>query len=238
VLDAWCDLVLGSTCAACGVPGRVLCHRCRAALPTAAVPARPTPCPPGLARCRVAGEYDGALRALVLAHKEQQVFALARPLGDLLAQAVTALVDTGQDGQDAPVVLVPVPSRPAVVRARGHDPVLRMCRRAARGLGPRPARVLPLLRQRRRVRDQAGLSAAERAANLSGSMAVRAEALAALSRRGPVEVVLCDDVLTTGATVAEAQRALAEVGVPVSGIACVAATRRRTTSLPLSPPCR
>ena len=49
-----------------------------------------------------------------------------------------------------------------------------------------------------------------------------------LARRLPeAHVVVCDDVLTTGATVREAQRALEAVGLGVRAIATVAATRRR-----------
>jgi predicted amidophosphoribosyltransferase len=75
------------------------------------------------------------------------------------------------------------------------------------------------------VRDQAGLDAAERAANLAGSMWCPSYLLRPWS--GVVgHVVACDDVLTTGATAQEAQRALSAAGLVVEGIATVAATRR------------
>ncbi len=77
-----------------------------------------------------------------------------------------------------------------------------------------------LLRSRRPVQDQAGLGEVERAANLAGSMRC-------LGSAGPGPVVIVDDVLTTGSTVREAQRALEEAGVVPVGVATVAATRRR-----------
>jgi predicted amidophosphoribosyltransferase len=141
---------------------------------------------------------------------------------------------------DGPVVLVPVPSRGSVVRARGHDPLLRMTRAAA-ALARRhglDARVVPLLRQRVAPADQAGLDATARAANLAGSLAVAPGPRAALARsRRPGRVVVCDDVVTTGATLREAQRALEDGGIAVAALACVAATRKRIGhSLPFSPP--
>jgi predicted amidophosphoribosyltransferase len=235
VLDAWLDLVLGSSCVVCARPGRLLCRPCRDGLPTRGHRVAPTPCPPGLAECRATGEYDGALRALVLAHKEHRGFALADPLGRLLAAAVRALPEV-----DGRVLLVPVPSRPAVVRERGHDPMLRVTRVAAGLLrrDGRDVRVAVLLRQRRSLSDQAGLDSVQRAANLAGAMLAGPGQLRRLSRSGrPVSAVVCDDVLTTGATAREAQRALEAVGVVVAGVGCVAATRRRLAPghrLPLS----
>ncbi|MBO0847217.1 MAG: ComF family protein, partial [Nocardioides sp.] len=117
MLDAARDLVLGSSCVGCGRPGRVLCTSCRAGLEVVPGPAWPTPVPPGLTDPWAATAYDGTVRAMVVGHKEHRLLALARPLGDLLAAAVgAALADLVPE--PAPLVLVPVPSRPATVRAR------------------------------------------------------------------------------------------------------------------------
>lgn len=224
VLDSWLDLVHGAGCVGCAAPGRSLCAVCMTRLPVRGRPVRPTPCPEGLAACFAAGEYDDLLRAMILAHKEHATFSLAVPLGRALASAVASALDpTGL------TVLVPVPSRPTVVRARGHDPVLRIARRAARHLrGDRHrVRVDQVLEQRGEVHDQAGLTSAQRASNLTGSMGVRATARAALGRSEPLSLLLCDDVLTTGATAREAQRALEDSGLRVRAVVTVAATRKR-----------
>lgn len=225
--DAWLDLLHGGCCAGCARPGRSLCRACAASLPRSATAVAPDPCPPGLVPCFAAGEYDALLRALLLAHKEQAVHDLRGPLAAVLAAAVRPLLVPG-----AATVLVPVPSSLAVVRARGHDPLARLARGAAhrlRGPGDGVA-VRPLLRQRGVVADQAGLDLEGRRRNREGSLAVRAEVrdrLARARRGRPVVVVVVDDVLTTGATVREAQRALEAGGVPVRGVAVLAATRRR-----------
>ena len=71
----------------------------------------------------------------------------------------------------------------------------------------------------RRVADQSGLDAAGRSANLAG-------ALRASSDLSGVPVVVVDDVVTTGATLVEAARALRDAGALVRGAAVVAATQR------------
>ena len=99
--DALGDLLLGGRCVGCERPGRVLCRACAALLPDAAVPAWPAPTPPGLATPFAAAEYDGLVRAMVLAHKERGVLALAAPLGWLLGGAVAAVAGGGAPGRSS-----------------------------------------------------------------------------------------------------------------------------------------
>ncbi|WP_205471191.1 ComF family protein [Nocardioides sp. SYSU D00038] len=237
MLDAALDLLLGGRCVGCERPGRLLCPDCVAALPDHGRPAAPDPVPPGLVGCWAAGDYDGTLRSMVLGLKERGLLGLVAPVGDLLALAVAA--GLGAVAPEERVLLVPVPSRRASVRARGHDPTRAVTLRAAARLADagHNALAFPLLRLRPGVVDQSGLDAAARAANLAGSMSCPSAGLHRLARRADrsgrgrpagLRVVVCDDVLTTGATAREAQRALEAVGLPVSAVAVVAATRRRS----------
>jgi predicted amidophosphoribosyltransferase len=229
LIDAATDLLLGSRCVACDRPGRLLCAACRASLQAPARASWPSPVPPGMVTPWAAAEYAEAARALVLGHKERAMHGLRGPLSELLARAVRgALDDAGAD--DLPVVLVPVPSRPATVRARGHDPTWTITRGAARRLrgDGYDVRAVRMLRLCRRVADQAGLDASERMANLASSMWCPSRSLRRLARRRTSAlVVVCDDVLTTGATAREAQRALESSGLSVLAVATAAATRKR-----------
>jgi predicted amidophosphoribosyltransferase len=218
------DLVWPASCAACGAAGRMLCPRCAdevAALAHVREHA-PSPAPPGFPRTLTWGSYEGALRRLVVAHKDEDRADTAPVLAELLSDVLGAAVE----GLERPV-LVPVPSSPAARRSRGRDPLLDLTRRARL---PVPTRLAPVLRVTRRVRDQAGLGQVERRANLSGSMALRRGAEALLEG---ADLVLVDDVVTTGSTLAEASRALRdggrETGAAPSSLraAVICATQRR-----------
>ena len=210
MLAALLDLVLPRTCSGCTAPGPALCDACRSVLVAEPVGlVRPSPCPVGLPDVAALSSYQGEVQRLLLAHKERGQLGLTRPLGRGLAAAVRL------HGIER-VVLCPVPSSRAAVRQRGHDHAMRLAKAAARELGVEARR---LLAPARAVADQAGLSTAQRAANLAG--ALRATGVPGLP------VVVVDDVMTTGATLVEAARALAAGGHPVAGAAVVAATRRR-----------
>ncbi|MFJ1568545.1 ComF family protein [Streptomyces erythrochromogenes] len=203
-------LVLPVDCAGCGAVRVLVCADCRGALSGAAAGlVRPSPRPEGLPVVQAAAAYEGAVRAVLLAHKERGALPLAGVLGAALAAAVLA---GGTGPGPGEVALVPVPSARRQVRARGHDPARRIALAAAGRLRQAgvPARVAPVLGLRRAVADQAGLGARERRENLAGALAVRRDG-ARLT--GGARIVLVDDVVTTGATLAEAARAVRAAGL-------------------------
>lgn len=203
------DLVLGASCAACGRPAVHLCPGCaRLLLPRVERV-------PGPLRVATAGRYDGAWRAVVPAWKERGHHGLLPWLAVALASAVIELTAEGPD-----VVLVPVPTSRRNRRRRGRDHMTELARAAAGTLTSCgvATSVVPLLSLARQTRDQADLTAREREANLRG--ALRARPLRGTAPKG--QLVVVDDVTTTGATVHEALRALAAAGHVPAGAATVA----------------
>lgn len=196
-------LILPVDCAGCGTADTALCRTC------ADVLARPRPRRHVLASGLVvhaafdfADRPARALRAL----KEDGRTSLVRPLAAALA-ATSRTAFT-----EAELAFVPMPTSGAAFRRRGHRVVEAVLRRSG----------LPTLMGLRRVRstrDQRGLGRAERARNVAGSLRAR-------RRVDGRRVVIVDDVVTTGASVEEAARALRAAGADVVGVACIAHTRR------------
>ncbi|MGW0362360.1 ComF family protein [Streptomyces sp. NPDC002990] len=209
-------LVLPVDCAGCGAARVLLCAACRDALSGAgAGRVRPSPPPEGLPVVHAAAVYGDGVRAVLLAHKERGALPLAGALGGALAAAIACAASgagAGRGASAAEVALIPVPSARGQVRARGHDPARRIALAAAARLRRAgvPARVAPVLRLRRAVADQAGLGARQRRENLAGALAV---CRGAARLTDGAALVLVDDLITTGATLAEAARAVRAAGL-------------------------
>lgn len=197
-------------CAGCDEPDVSLCEECRKALR-----------PRGEHRVLASGlpvwsglEFEQVSARVIRALKEDGRTSLARPLADALLCAARA----AEDGETQ-IAFVPVPTSRAAFRRRGFRVVDLIARRA----GLPTARLLALGRG---TADQRTLGRSARHTNVAGSM--RARDAAARS------VVLLDDVVTTGATLEEAARALRAAGAVVLGAATVAATplhgKRRVTA--------
>ncbi|MEV7694796.1 phosphoribosyltransferase family protein [Microbacterium sp. NPDC089189] len=194
-------LLVPVDCAGCGTPDTALCDDCRRLLSTPAVLQRRSPS--GLRVC-AAFSFETHVAAALRELKEGGRTALARPLGAALAACAAT------QGRDA--VFVPVPTSAAAFRRRGYRVPDLLLARAG----------LPALRgidAVRRIADQRALGREERAANVALSM--RGRTIVAGRR-----VVIVDDVVTTGATLDEAARALTAAGAEVVAALTVAATPR------------
>lgn len=220
------DLAAERECGGCGRPepsGAPLCPACDGLLAESG-PWRTLAAVPGTPCTHAVSRYEDPVRTMLIGYKERGRTDLRRSLGLALARAVAQTLDTAGGAGRTPVALVPMPSRRKVVRDRGVDTTARLAGTAARALRQvgLPVRAVPALCHVRAVEDQAGLTREQRQANLSGALRARRAAAVAASR-----VVLVDDISTSGASLAEAARALREAGVPVLGAATIAAARVR-----------
>jgi predicted amidophosphoribosyltransferase len=231
LLSGLCDLLLPVVCAGCRREAAgLICGDCVAAL-AALSPhqVRPDPPPPGLPPCHAAGRYGGRLRELILAYKDRGRHALAVSLADTLGSVLRAAVPAPR-----PVLLVPVPTTAKAARERRGDHMLRLTRAAACRLR-RDGRSVAIARPVRvhSRPDSAGLSAADRVRLARRSLVPRRSLAPGwlprsgwLSRSRPA-VVVVDDVITTGATVAAVCDVLSGMGGLVDAVAVLAATERR-----------
>ncbi|MBI5161640.1 MAG: ComF family protein [Micrococcales bacterium] len=200
-------ILLPVDCAGCGTPDRGVCELCRASLAAAPI-LRAVGHPP--LRVWAGGDYTGVRRRVLLAIKESGRTDAAGSLAPGLASAVSAALRDLVHPET--VALCAVPSSRSGRRRRGFDPVRLL---AARGGLP----LAPALRRTRAGSAQKALGIRDRERNARGSL------VAPRSLTGR-RVLILDDVVTTGATLLEARRALVESGAEVVGAAVCSSTPR------------
>jgi predicted amidophosphoribosyltransferase len=226
-------LALPVDCVCCGAEDLALCVACeRQVRILTSRPFRAEAQAPGLMYIDggtvlpvvAAGVYREELAQALLSFKRhgqhQLRLALAKGLGGAVAAAV--------DGMDS-VWLVPVPSSAGAFVKRGFSPVHLLLGSLGRGRILVGTPVLDVLRKSRRRAaldqlsgGQKGLGRGARARRVRGSMRVPGWKRRSVSGR---RCVIVDDVLTTGATLSEAARALHVAGALVAGAVVLAATR-------------
>ena len=203
--------IAGSVCAVCGErilspyalsAGEPRCGLCRRLAPP-------------FVKAVAYGSYEDGLRELVHLLKYEQVRPAAVELGRMLAEAAGGLESLWTRH---PVVVVPVPLHARKLRQRGFNQSELIARHAIKQSG---GMVLHsrVLKRRRETQSQIGLTRHQRRENLRGAFVVaRPEEIAGR------EILLVDDVFTTGTTVSECARVLRRAGASKVFVATVART--------------
>jgi ComF family protein len=212
------DLLFPPHCVACQRLGAWLCDDClakietisppvceRCGLPLASTqdPQLCAPCrtkPHQLDRLLASAFHSGPLRTAIHQFKYEDFQSLAGPLGSLMAEGWARLAPGGPE----PDVLVPIPLHPRRQRQRGYNQATLLARELGSRLG-RPIDEATLIRTKATA-PQVDLNARERQENVRDAFACRNDNLSGQ------QVMLVDDVCTTGATLESAAVALQSIG--------------------------
>ena len=161
--------------------------------------------------------YSPVAKNILLSAKEQNIKSADQLVRIALSASLHELFQ-----KQARCALVPIPSRRSSNRRRGRDFINEMAISVAKDFG---VAVLPLLEHQRIIRDQSKLNIASRRHNLAMALSIKPEFFGNYSGE---KVVILDDLVTTGATINEANRALTRGGfaVQAAATACVALRRR------------
>lgn len=209
------DLILPLVCGGCGASSTRWCETCSAAITVAQdEPHIITPrLDPGVPVFSL-GRYAGSRRQAIVALKENGRTDLIAPLAHVLATGIHHLLTWGM--VELPLTIVPAPTRRQAARRRGGDPVTRL---ATAAVAAHPdITVMTALRMKALVRDSVGLSTAARERNIAGRVVMTAKNI-------PLEtdVLVVDDIITTGSTARESVRVLQTAGARVTGVLALAA---------------
>jgi predicted amidophosphoribosyltransferase len=208
------DLVLPIECGGCGAPSIRWCPACARQLAVKAdEPHLVTPrVDPGVPVLSL-GRYAGARREAIVAVKEHGRADLLAPLAIALRAGLERLLTWGVVA--TPLTIVPAPTRRSAARRRGGDPVTRMAQAATADLPD--IQVVQALRLKALVRDSVGLSSADRQRNIAGRVKIGKHIEVQAQ-----DVLVVDDIVTTGATASESVRVLRLAGAHVAGVLAIA----------------
>jgi ComF family protein len=189
--------------------------------------------PPKFERAVAYAVYRKELREMIHLLKYERMSGVAKLLGGMLAKSILTLeAETAQAESTQELIVVPVPLFPSRLRQRGYNQSELLAKVALAKLHrTHPGWLLRLqpeiLRRRRDTRSQFALNPTSRYWNVKGAFAVDRNSI-----RPGCEVLLIDDIYTTGATARECSRALRRAGASKVWVATLA--RAQTPRVPIA----
>lgn len=219
--EGWRDalaVLLPVDCAGCGAPDRALCAECAVLLNVSRADSLSEQVLVDSTRVVSAVRYEGHVRQVILGFKEHGRTDVARAL----ARPLRAAIEMAAVGAEPGVEVCAVPSSRRSQRRRGYRPVHVLARAASFRLSPALSHSVPA--HTGVTVEQKSLGLVQRGLNLEGAFVASPSAL---GRR----FIIVDDVVTSGATILEAARALRSVGAEVVSAATVAFTPRRNRAV-------
>lgn len=210
--EEFLNLLLPSNCALCGISGSNLCHDCELSLNL------------GLRKVSRLGltgftttTYTDQIATLIHEFKEGNQTSLAAKFAQAMLPALLSFDFSN-------CTLVNIPSKKISFETRGFVPAKLLSQRLSWQVAKSMKILLPVYSglgytplMASHISDQAALSGKDRRTNLVGTMR-------ALGRPKFDRAILVDDIVTTGSTLAEAKRALGDIGVEVLGFVTFAET--------------
>ena len=195
--DSALRLLFPPRCVLCGREGDLICEPCRRSFPPRLDPDA-IPKLSGIRAARAVWPYEGSVREVVRRYKYNGLRSLAPVLASEMAHVL-------REWSPAVDLIVNVPVHPARLRERGYDQSELFARELSRTMGI--AAVPALVRLRETAVQARAMNAAQRSENVRGAFHVPDP-----EQIRRANVLLIDDVLTTGATLTEAARALRRAG--------------------------
>ena len=192
------NIILPTPCVICTKLGSPICLECKRKFPAHCIPIEVL----GVKGCAIS-DYSLEAALLINSVKEKGITSLIPTLADLIVQIC------GSEHEEP--CLVPIPSSRSNTKKRGFSHTSLLARAIARRI-PK-ATYLQLLSSSKARFDQVGLSPGKRAENMAGAFTAELRLLRSKDR----PVVLVDDVLTSGATMASAIGAMHQAGLQVAG---------------------
>jgi ComF family protein len=211
------DLIYPEICLCCGKNGAKICDECsRYWL------AKPNGSKVENIWLFFVATYDEATSQVILAAKEAGNKDAVRLIAKSIASSISFAIQNL--GISQPINLVTIPSQLNAIRRRGRDHIKDLAQEVIIQLNQQKIKTnyLPILKPIKKIKDQSDLNGLQRKENMSHAFTVKSSPISQST------VILIDDLVTTGASIQEGVRALAEAKITVDAVVTACAVGRNS----------